>query len=145
MQNIRCVSYKDEFSANNCAYNDLQIGAENKVVGCGSKVFGASKPDDLVIITAVKDNKRYAIIGKLSEKLESCDKWELNGGHTWNYNWSYIPLTNIFHYDTTIKNEVKKVCDMYSLNINMIFNSRFCSKKLKPAIDMLINKFGLTI
>ena len=76
-----------EFSAGSCAYNDLEIGIEPGVVGCGSKVFNASTPGDYVIINAKKNKIKYVVIGVLCEKIESCDKWEINGGHAWPYNW----------------------------------------------------------
>jgi hypothetical protein len=143
MQNIRCVTYKDEFSAGNSAYNDFQIGIQHNVVGCGSKVFDASNPGDIVLINATKDKVKHAILVELYEKLESCDKWSLEGGHVWPYNWTYIPLTSIFQYDIDTEHQVESICHANSLNKNNLFNSRFCSKKLKPIITMLIARFSI--
>jgi hypothetical protein len=141
--NIRCVTYSDEFSAGHCSYNDIIIGIEHGVVGCGSKVFNASKPGDLVIINGKKDKKRYVVIGILCEKLVSCcDVWAKNGGVYWPYNWTYKPITNLFQYDEATKNRAKQISEIYSLNHKILFNSRFCSKKLKPMVDMLIDLFS---
>jgi len=144
MQNIRCVTYKDEFSSENCAYNDLEIGIRNSVVGCGSSVFGASKPGDIVLINAIKDKKRYVVIGLLSEKLEYCDAWVEEGGRRWDHNYKYTPITSMFQYDFNTEQDVQDLCKTHSLNKNNLFNSRFCSKKLKVVIDRLIEKFKIT-
>ena len=141
--NIRCVTYVPEHSAGNCSFNDLLIGITHGVVGCGSKVFNASNPGDYVIINATKNKIKYVVIGVLCEKLDSCDKWKIEGGNTWSYNWSYKPVTPIFTYDDSTKDEVKKIAEENSLNPNLLFNSRFCSKKLRPLIEMLITKFSL--
>jgi hypothetical protein len=139
--NIRCVTYSHEFSAGHCSYNDVIIGIEHGVVGCGSKVFNASKPGDLVIINGIKDKKKYVVIGILCEKLVSCDVWAKNGGVLWPYNWTYKPITKMFQYDEATKNRVKQISEIYSLNHKILLNSRFCSKKLKPIVDMLIDLY----
>jgi hypothetical protein len=142
MTNIRCVTYKDNYSADKCAYNDLEIGCKHKVVGCGNKVFGGSKNGDIVIINATKDGIKHVVIGELSRKLESCDKWRNAGGHSWEYNWEYIPLTREFEYDSETKRQVNDICTN-QLNSNILFNSRFCSKKFMPVVEMLIEKFKI--
>ena len=141
--NIRCVTYSPAFSAGGCSLNDLLIGVKHGVVGCGSKVFNASKLGDYVIINAEKNNVKYVVIGILCEKLESCDKWEREGGCAWPYNWTYKPITTIFIYDDLTKLEVKKIAEDNLLNPKIVFNSRFCSVKLRPIIEMLIKKFSL--
>ena len=83
------------------------------------------------------------VIGILCEKLESCDKWKTEGGCEWPYNWTYKPITTIFMYDDLTKLEVKKIAEDNLLNPNIVFNSRFCSVKLRPIIEMLIKKFSL--
>ena len=141
--NIRCVTYSPAFSAGGCSLNDLLIGVKHGVVGCGSKVFNASNLGDYVIINAEKNKVKYVVIGILCEKLESCDKWEIEGGCAWPYNWTYKPITTIFIYDDLTKLEVKKIAEDNLLNPNIVFNSRFCSVKLRPIIEMLIKKFSL--
>ena len=141
--NIRCVTYSPAFSAGGCSLNDLLIGVKHGVVGCGSKVFNASNLGDYVIINAEKNKVKYVVIGILCEKLESCDKWEIEGGRAWPYNWTYKPITTIFIYDDLTKLEVKKIAEDNLLNPNIVFNSRFCSVKLRPIIEMLIKKFSL--
>jgi hypothetical protein len=141
--NIRCVTYSPAFSAGGCSLNDLLIGVKHGVVGCGSKVFNASNLGDYVIINAEKNKVKYVVIGILCEKLESCDKWEIEGGCAWPYNWTYKPITTIFIYDDLTKLEVKKIAEDNLLNPKIVFNSRFCSVKLRPIIEMLIKKFSL--
>ena len=141
--NIRCVTYSPAFSAGGCSLNDLLIGVKHGVVGCGSKNLNASNLGDYVIINATRDKVKYVVIGILCEKLESCDKWEIEGGCAWPYNWTYKPITTIFIYDDLTKLEVKKIAEDNLLNPNIVFNSRFCSVKLRPIIEMLIKKFSL--
>jgi hypothetical protein len=141
--NIRCVTYVPKFSAGGCSLNDLLIGVEHGVVGCGSKNLKASIPGDYIIINAEKNKTKYVVIGILCEKLESCDKWQAEGGCTWPYNWTYKPITSIFIVDDLTKLEVKKTAKDNLLNPNLLFNSRFCSKKMRPIVEMLIEKFSL--
>ena len=141
--NIRCVTYSPAFSAGGCSLNDLLIGVKHGVVGCGSKNLNASNLGDYVIINATRDKVKYVVIGILCEKLESCDKWQVEGGEMWPYNWTYKPITTIFIYDDLTKLEVKKIAEDNLLNPNLLFNSRFCSKKLRPIVEMLIRKFSL--
>ena len=141
--NIRCVTYSPAFSAGGCSLNDLLIGVKHGVVGCGSKVFNASNLGDYVIINAEKNKVKYVVIGILCEKLESCDKGQIEGGCAWPYNWTYKPITTIFIYDDLTKLEVKKIAEDNLLNPKIVFNSRFCSVKLRPIIEMLIKKFSL--
>ena len=142
--NIRCVTYQDKFSADFSAYKDLMLGYENRVVGCGSKVFGSLKTikGDLVIINAKKDGVIHAIIGRLDTKLDECTVWSDEGGKIWPYNWTYEPLTDIFQYDTETKDEMKEFCEAYSLKYKNLFNSRLCSNKLQKAVDRLLEKFS---
>ena len=140
-KNIRCVTYQNARSAENSADRDLVIGYEHNVVGCGSKIFGSSKPGDLVIINADKDGVKHAVIGMLQTKLDSCDAWINEGGESWPYNFTYIPLTSIFQYDTETKKEIMQFCTQHSLKWKNIFHSRFCSNKLVAAVDLLIEKF----
>jgi hypothetical protein len=142
--NIRCVTYKDQFSAGQNAYNDLMIGYEKRVVGCGSKVFGSSRKDDIVIINAKKDGIIHALIVRLDQPLESCDAWSAEGGLDWTYNWTYEPITTIFQYDETFKREMIDFCALHSLTHTNLFHSRFCSNKLKKAVDHMIERFSIS-
>lgn len=141
--NIRCITYVPRFSAGGSSLNDLLIGVKHGVVGCGSKNLNASKLGDYVVINAEEKKVKYVVIGILCEKLESCDKWEIEGGCMWPYNWTYKPVTQIFIYDDLTKLEVKKIAEDNLLNPKIVFNSRFCSVKLRPIIEMLIKKFSL--
>ena len=140
--NIRRVTYQDKFSADKSAFKDLMIGYEHRVVGCGSKVFAASHPGDLVVINAVdKSGMRHAVIGKLVEKLDGCDKWSAESGLDWPYNWSYVPLTTLFLYDEELKREMKEFCEARTLKYKNLFHPRFCSIKLQAAIEYIVAKF----
>ena len=144
--NIRCITYKDERSAEKSAYNDLMLGCEHGVVGCNSKVFGSLKTikGDLVIINAKKDGITHAIIGRLDTKLDECTVWSDEGGEIWTYNWTYEPLTDIFQYDTETKDEIIDFCTIHSLKYNNLFNSRLCSNKLQKAVELLLEKFSIS-
>jgi hypothetical protein len=141
--NIRCVTYKDKFSSKSSAYNDLMLGYENKVVGCSSKIFGASKKNDIVIINVKKNGIIHAIIVRLDTKLDECNVWINQGGLKWEYNWTYEPITDIFQYDNKTKNEMINFCTIHSLKHKNLFHPRFCSILLKKAVDVLIKKFSL--
>jgi hypothetical protein len=141
--NVRCVTYVSKFSAGNCGYEDLMIGVKHGVVGCGSKVFNSSNPGDLVLISATLNKTRHAVIGVLCEKIESCDAWQKEGGIVWPYNWTYEPITTTFVYDESTKEEVQQIAEEHALNPHMLFNPRFCSKKMRPILDRLIEKFRL--
>lgn len=138
---IRCVTYVPKYSAGKSALRDLEIGIEHGVVGCGSKVFNSSNSGDYVIINATKNKIKYVVIGVLIDKIDSCERWAIEGGRTWPYNWTYRPLTNRFIYDNLTKTEIHQYAEANSLNANNLFNSRFCSKKMRPLVDILINKF----
>lgn len=135
---IRCVTYKDKFSVGNCSYNDLEISVKNKVVGCGSKVFGASKPGDVVIICANKGKDKYFTIGILYEKIDECDEWKKEGGFTWQYNWKYIEVYDIVKRDIQFQREYKEVCIKNKVDLTNMFHSRFCGIAYKQVlIDLL--------
>jgi len=142
--NIRCITYVDEYSANNCSLRDLEIGVEHGVVGCGSSVFGSqrTKPGDFVVINAKKNNIKYAVIGILETKLETCDKWANEGGRKWPHNWTYIPLTCIFERTKQLNTELQDFCEIHGIKKNNLFHPRFSTPRNKPAIDLLIAKFA---
>lgn len=142
-KNIRCIVYKNEFSADHSSYRDLEIGVENGVVGCSSKVFGSNntKRGDLVLITGEKNKKRYAVIGMLTEKIEGdCIEWLIQGGKLWDYNWKYIPLTNIFQIDNE---EIKELSFRHNIKWKNVFHPRFSSKIVRPVVDELIEKYKI--
>jgi len=143
---IKCVTYTPEFSAGGDPVNDLLIGANHEIVGCKSSNLNSAILGDYVVINATKNKVKYVVIGILCEKLECCNIWEREGGCIWPYNWSYKPVTQIFIYDDLTKLEVKKTSEDNFLSPNSpkyVFNSRYCSVKLRPIIEMLIKKFSL--
>jgi len=143
MHSVQCITYVNEYSAGKSSLRDLEIGIEHGVVGCGSNRLNKSKRGDIVIINATDNKIKYAVIGQLTEKLESCDKWSNEGGHTWPYNWEYIPLTPIFEYDNETKQEISQICREYSIYPGHVFNSRYCAKKYQPVVCFLLEKFGI--
>jgi hypothetical protein len=56
------------------------------------------------------------------------------------YNWTYEPLTNIIEITPQLKQELQDFCGEHELKYNNLFHSRFCSIKLKLAIEYLIRK-----
>jgi hypothetical protein len=142
---IRCVTYKDKFSAGGKALNDLLIGHSSGIVGCGSKVFGSSSTGDLIVINAEDNKSKHVIIGIILEKIEDCHAWQQEGGHVWPYNFTYKPLTKMFTLDKETKKEIEEIAKKIGVNKHNIFNSRFCSVKCKEIVDMLIirNKYEL--
>jgi hypothetical protein len=135
------VTYQDSHSAKSSAYQDLMIGIENSVVGCGS--IGSAQSGDLVLICAKKNNLWHAVIGRLGTPLDSCRAWLDQGGCEWPYNWTYLPLTTLFIYDVETKEEIIRFCGLHQLNHKNLFHSRFCSNKLLLAVELLITKFAL--
>ncbi len=135
MTKVRCVTYKDEFSADHDAVNDLLIGARHCVVGCNSKVFGSSKPGDLVIITA----KRFFTVGTLTERLYECTLWADNGGRTWDHNFIYTPLLpGIYERTPELTARVETLCAEILIDPAYLFHSRFCGVRYAPVLRTLI-------
>ena len=138
---IRCVTYKDEFSSMKSSINDLMISVQNRVVGCGSSVFGASKTGDIVLITANNEKEKYFVIGVLTKSLEDCNLWHDAGGFAWKYNFEYIPLTNIIHITDKFTQKMAIICARHAVDYKYMLHSRFCGIRYKPAlIDLFIEE-----
>jgi hypothetical protein len=135
---IRCIVYKNEFSAGRSAWNDLHLGHVHHVVGCGSKWMDRAAQGDLVLICAKKECDMYCIIVALKERLGSCTVWADAGGLTWAYNWTYTPLTSLFMYTDEMKASIVTLCELRGLKYKNIFHPRFCSEKLKEPIEKLV-------
>ena len=137
-----CITYSDKYSVGKSAWNDLLLGRDHNMVGCNSRTLGrTANRGDIIIIVANYNKKKYCIIGSLQERIDNCELWFNEGGHLWEYNWRYEPLTNIIEINPQIKKELQEVCEEYELKYNNLFHSRFCSNKLKIAIEYLIRKF----
>ncbi len=137
---IRCVTYKDEFSADKSSYNDMMIGVKNKVVGCGSKTFGASKAGDIVIITSNMGKTKFFLIGVLKEKLPECKLWLAAGGHLWDYNFTYEPLTQVYELTPRLQRRINKICAAADVKPTYLFNSRLCGAKMyEGVVDTLVD------
>ncbi len=136
---LRCVTYKDEFSADKSSYNDMMIGVKNKVVGCGSKVFGASKTGDRVIITSNMGKTKFFIIGVLKDSLPECKLWLAAGGHLWDYNFTYEPLTQVYELTPRLQRRINKMCAAADVKPDYLFHSRFCgAKTYEGVVDTLV-------
>lgn len=135
---MNCIVYKDEFSAGRNAYNDLHIGHIHYCVGCGSQWMDRAKPGHVVVIGAKKDGMFYCVIVVLENKLGSCSVWADEGGLKWPYNWNYRPLTEVFTYTENLKSHILSFCEINSLKYKNLFHPRFCSIKLKKAMEELI-------
>jgi hypothetical protein len=140
MPKLRCVTYKDAFSANGCSFTDLEIGMAHTAVGCNSKVFGSSRPGDLVIITANNGRRRYFTAGILLERLVECSLWAAAGGHTWEYNFLYRPLTGCHEITPTIKERVTALCEPLIIDPAYFFHSRFCGERYLPVLRTLLQE-----
>ena len=131
------MSKKCVFVASFIKINDLHLGHVHHVVGCGSKWMDRAKPGDLVVICAKKEGL-YCIVVALKERLGSCSVWADEGGLKWDYNWTYTPLTPLFMYTGEMKASILSVCETHGLKYKNIFHPRFCSEKLKEAVEELI-------
>lgn len=142
MTRLCCVTYVDSYSINNDAYQDFLIGAEQNRVGCNHLSFSKSVYGDLVLINAKRkeDHKKYAMIVKITEP---CDEqiWKERGGNKWSYIFKCEPLTPMFVFEGEISQKVEEWCEKLSLNRNILFNSRFCSKKFIPIVMKMIELF----
>jgi hypothetical protein len=142
MTRLACVTYTDEFSAGNRSLNDLRISYENKVFAAGMNRLKLFDHGDYVIICATEDRKRYCFIALIIQKLEEPLKdWHNQGGMIWKYNFYIKPLTKIVEISkkTSIRNKCDEICTRLGFNENNLFNMRFCSEKLLPVIDEIIN------
>jgi hypothetical protein len=136
---VRCVTYKDDFSAHGCSFNDLLIGARHTVVGCNSNVFGSSKPGDLVIITANRGKRKFFTIGVLTERLYECTLWADAGGRVWEHNFVYHPLLDgLYERTPAINARVSELCAQLLINPTYVFHSRFCGERYAPVLRTLV-------
>ena len=135
---VRCVTYKDEFSAEECSYKDMMIGVKHLVVGCGSKVFGASTDGDLVIITSNLGKTKFFTIGLLRDRLETCKLWQDAGGRMWDYNFRYEPLIGVYEVTPRMQRRIDKICAAAEVKPDYLFHSRFCGKKYEPVVEALV-------
>ena len=141
MSKVRCVTYTDKFSIQGSSIIDMEVGHQHRMVGCNSSVFGTSKKGDIVIITSKDGNKKYAVIGVLKDKLESCDLWATRGGHYWKHNYTYLALTKIFEITPEIIEKIVELCesDPNKPNPKYLFHSRFCGIRYRGVVMELVN------
>lgn len=141
MTKLRCVRYKDAFSAKGSSYKDLLIGVTHRVVGCNSKVFGASNPGDYVIVVANDGPRIFFTIGRLAERLYDCHLWADEGGHVWEHNFIYTPLLadpTPQEITPELKSKIEDLCTAHLVDPAHLFHSRFCGKRYIPVLHDLI-------
>jgi len=136
-----CVSYQDEFSAGNISINDLNISFENKIFAAGAKRLSKFEKDDFVIICANENKKRKCFLARISSKVPTIQTWHEQGGQLWNYNFEIDILTGITDITPNghTKNLMENIFRNLGLNINNLFNSRFCSEKLMDGLANIYN------
>lgn len=134
-----CVSYTDNNSIGSSAYEDLLLGHKHSVVSCNAAAFGSSNPGDRVIIVAPNGKQRYAVLGRIQERLFECTLWLDKGGMLWNHNYIYEPLTELFEITPEIKRILEASGDRHRLNERNFFHPRFCSALLNKIADDLID------
>ena len=126
---MACISYVDQYSAGHDSYNDLRIGYNNNIVACNSGHIRACHPGDLIIVRS----RLCFYIGKIVKKSEAVfSHWKKAGGRLWAMNYHCIPMTDI-HYISDVDIESK----------HKLFNSRFCTLKLKNLIRGLMMSVGI--
>jgi hypothetical protein len=133
-------------SVGGSSYKDLQLGFEHGLVGCNGGVFGSAKtvPGSLVLIMANKKNpttreqEQFISLGVLGERVASCDLWQSHGGHLWEFNFRYTPLTPILCITPEIKSFIAAFCADHDLKAKNVFHYRFCSVKLLSVFIALI-------
>ncbi len=141
MTKLRCVRYKDAYSAKGSSYKDLLIGIAHNVVGCNSKVFGASKPGDYVIVVANDGPRLFFTIGRLNERLYDCHLWADEGGHVWEHNFTYAPLladSALQEITPVIKIKIEDLCTTHLVDPAHLLHSRFCGERYIPVLLELI-------
>jgi hypothetical protein len=134
-----CISYTDAWSAGHDALTDLEVGAEFCTVGSNSTRLKNMPVGGTVIITAEKDGVRHFTIVSLTKALETCTLWANAGGLTWDYNFTYTPLTGIHKLTPELKVVRDRFCAELSLNPAIMMNSRFCSAKYLPVVTRLVD------
>ena len=138
MTKLRCVRYKDAFSAKGSSYQDLLIGTEHRVVGCNSKVFGSSKSGDYVIVVANDGPRLYFTVGCLTERLYDCHLWADEGGRIWEHNFMYTPLLELQEITPVLKSKIEDLCAAHLVDPVHLLHSRFCGKRYIPVLLELI-------
>ena len=132
--NLRCVTYTDENSIGGSSYQDLMLGLDHKILGCGTALYAG----DTVLLTANRAKTRYVVLVRLDERLEECDLWLEHGGKRWNNNFRFTALTQVQAIDAVFKSSLKDFADKLGLNPNCLLNSRFCSAKMWPLLNELL-------
>jgi hypothetical protein len=120
--------------------NDLMISFENKVFAAGSKRLNKFKEGDYIIICAEENRKRKGFLAKILEKTAPLNDWYAKGGKLWEYNFKIEPLTDVTDISpqSDSRNQMKVIFENLGLNINNLFNSRFCSERLIEGLAIIM-------
>jgi hypothetical protein len=141
---ISTLTYTDAHSCDGSAYRDLELGMKHTMVGCNSVRLrpGNALPGAIVKTQAKKDGIWYFTIGVLGAHAQACTLWKDHGGEVWKYNHYYEPLTGIVEVTPEMKKYIKESAERHGLPTTTFFNSRFCSAKLRPIFEDLIQWEG---
>lgn len=141
---ISTLTYTDEHSCGGSAYSDLELGLKHTMVGCNSIRLrpGNALPGTIVKTQAKKNGIWYFTIGILGAHVQECTLWKDHGGEVWKYNHYYEPLTSIMTLNPEMKKFIEDSAGRHGLSKTTFFNSRFCSIKLRPVFEDLIQWEG---
>ena len=131
----RVVTYSKEFSINSDPVHDMMLGSQSNIVGNNGSLRTAAA-GDLVIITA--DDSVQIV--RLIERLTICTLWKDAGGPcVWDHNFTYIPLTGIFH-KRDVQGNLQVLYEKHSIKRNPanFFNSRLHAHELLPVVLELV-------
>ena len=133
-----CVTYADRNSIKNQAAEDLILGHQHRVVACNAAAFGASVPGDRVIITAKQGSKRLFVVAQIRERLYDCHLWRDHGGLSWEHVFLYEPLTELQELTSVHQDIIAEAAARHGCNKNNLFHPMFCSARMNPVLDELL-------
>ena len=133
--NLKCVTYTDERSIGGSSYQDLMLGLDHKILGSNTNLF----VNDVVLLTATKAKHRYVMVVRLEERVPDCTLWLDHGGNHWLHNFRFQPLTGLQQVDEAFRSSMKEFGIKHGLNPNNLLNSRFCSAKMWPLMQELLD------
>lgn len=141
---LMCVSYTHDYSAGNNAFNDLMISFNKHILAAGSKRLDKFKDGDYIIICGEnkKSKKRMCFLAKIETKLDDIlMDWKDEGGKEWPYNFSITPLSGITDISpsSSSRKKMSSIFEQNNLNLNNLFNSRFCSEKLLEGLNKIFS------
>jgi hypothetical protein len=130
------TTYTDEHSIGGNALEDLTLGSLKGIVACGNSRLKSAEPGDLIVVRA----KNVFVIGKLiAPAPEQKDSWKKAGGESWEYCWSYTPLSTRISIDKVFKEKANELCEPLKINPHNLLNSRLCPYAAVPVFEKLLD------